>query len=136
VHAHELRDADQSKTVVHRDISPHNVMGSVSGEVKLMAFGIARFASEETRGLHAKGKIRYMPPEQLRGERREPTLDLFAVGATLHELLDRSKFRGSKIDEARMYGMVIDGEVPPLQRAADTIPPELEQLRSQLLAAK
>lgn len=136
VHAHELRDADQSKTVVHRDISPHNVMVSVSGEVKLMDFGIARFASEETSGLHVKGKIRYMPPEQLRGETREPTLDLFAVGATLHELLDRSKFRGSKIDEARMYGMVIDGEVPPLQRAADTIPPELEQLRSQLLAAK
>src|SRR5690606_22229095 len=78
----------------------------------------------------------YMPPEQLRGETREPTLDLFAVGAMLHELLDHTKFRSSVIDEARLYGMVLDGEIPALTRPRGTIPRELDELRAQLLAAR
>jgi hypothetical protein len=135
-HAHELRDGGQRKTVVHRDVSPHNVMLSIFGEVKIMDFGIARVASEDTSGVHVKGKVRYMPPEQLRGESREPTLDLFAVGAMLHELLDHVKFRSNVIDEARLYGMVLDGEIPKLHRASDTIPRELDELRVKLLASK
>jgi serine/threonine protein kinase len=135
-HAHELRVGGQRKTVVHRDVSPHNVMLSVFGEVKIMDFGIARVASEETSGVHVKGKVRYMPPEQLRGETREPTLDLFAVGAMLHELLDHMKFRSNVVDEARLYGMVLDGEIPKLYRSPDTIPRELDELRLKLLASK
>jgi serine/threonine protein kinase len=135
-HAHELREGGQRKTVVHRDVSPHNVMLSIFGEVKIMDFGIARVASEDTSGVHVKGKVRYMPPEQLRGESREPTLDLFAVGAMLHELLDQVKFRGKVVDEARLYGMVLDGEIPKLHRASDTVPRELDELRLKLLASK
>ncbi|HLT39739.1 MAG TPA: serine/threonine-protein kinase [Enhygromyxa sp.] len=134
-HAHELRHEGQHKTVVHRDVSPHNVMLSVFGEVKIMDFGIARMASEDTSGVHVKGKLRYMPPEQLRGETREPTLDLFAVGAMLHELLDGVKFRSNVIDEGRLFGMILDGEIPALQRPADSIPKELDELRQKLLAA-
>ncbi|KIG12003.1 serine/threonine protein kinase [Enhygromyxa salina] len=133
-HAHDLRDGARRITIVHRDVSPHNVMLSTSGEVKLMDFGIARIASEETSGAHVKGKLRYMPPEQLRGESREPTLDLFAVGAMLHELLDRDTFRGRVVDEARLYGMVLDGEIPTMTRARQTVPNELDELREQLLA--
>ncbi|PRP92341.1 Serine/threonine-protein kinase pkn6 [Enhygromyxa salina] len=133
-YAHDLRDeAGGQVTVVHRDISPQNVMLSVSGEVKLMDFGIARLQSEETSGSHIKGKVRYMPPEQLRGDTRAPTIDLFAVGAMLHELLDGQRFRADASDEARLYGMVLDGEVPELLHA-DEIPPELEVLRQRLLA--
>jgi serine/threonine protein kinase len=135
-HAHELREGGQRKTVVHRDVSPHNVMLSIFGEVKIMDFGIARVASEETSGVHVKGKVRYMPPEQLRGETRDPTLDLFAVGAMLHELLDNVKFRSNVLDEARLYGMVLDGEIPKLHRSLDTIPRELDELRLKLLASK
>jgi serine/threonine protein kinase len=135
-HAHDLRHGTSRLTIVHRDMSPHNVMLSVSGEVKVMDFGIARVASEETSGVHVKGKVRYMPPEQLRGESREPTLDLFAVGAMLHELLDGTKFRSQVVDEARLYGMVLDGQVPAMTRAVDTLPKELDDLRRSLLAAK
>ncbi|PRQ10029.1 serine/threonine protein kinase [Enhygromyxa salina] len=135
-HAHDLRDGDQRLTIVHRDISPHNVMLSVSGEVKVMDFGVARMASEDTSGTHVKGKLRYMPPEQLRGMSREPTLDLFAVGAMLHELLDGVKFRSDVIDEGRLYGMILDGEIPPMTRPAHTLPNELDDIRGLLLAAK
>lgn len=135
-HAHELRHEGKRLTIVHRDVSPHNVMLSVSGEVKVMDFGIARVASEDTSGLHVKGKLRYMPPEQLRGDSREPTLDLFAVGAILHECLDGTKFRSQVIDEGRLYGMVLDGEIPAMSRPPETVPKELDDLRLALLAAK
>ncbi|MCA9711958.1 MAG: serine/threonine protein kinase, partial [Myxococcales bacterium] len=133
-HAHDLDEGGERKTIVHRDASPHTLLLSVAGEVKLMDFGVARFASEETEGRYIKGKLRYMPPEQLRGESRAPTIDLFAVGAVLHELLDGRKFRDT-VDEARLYGMIFDGEVPPL-RCPEEVPPELEALRVKLLAAQ
>jgi serine/threonine protein kinase len=136
VHAHELRHQGQRATIVHRDVSPHNVMISVFGEVKIMDFGIARVASEDTSGVHVKGKLRYMPPEQPRGETREPTLDLFAVGAMLHELLDGVKFRSQVLDETRLIGMILDGEIPALRRPTDSIPKELDYLRQRLLAPK
>jgi serine/threonine protein kinase len=134
-HAHELRHEGKLHTIVHRDVSPQNVMLSVFGEVKIMDFGIARIASEDTSGLHVKGKIRYMAPEQLRGMSREPTVDLFAAGAILHELLDGAKFRGQILDEGLLYGMVLGGESPAMTRAADSIPKELDELRRGLLAA-
>ena len=135
-YAHDLEHEGKLLTIVHRDISAHNVMISVAGEVKLMDFGIARVASEATSGVHVKGKLRYMPPEQLRGDTRAPTIDLFAVGAILHELLDGRRFRSGVVDEARLYGMVLDGELPPLTCPAQRVPPKLEALRSGLLEAK
>lgn len=134
-YAHQFEHRGERLTVVHRDVSPHNVMLSVAGEVKLMDFGVARVASEETSGEYVKGKLRYMPPEQLRGDSREPTIDLFAVGAVLHELLDGKKFRRD-VDEARLCGMVLAGEVPPLCCPPGRVPHELEVLRRGLLAAK
>jgi serine/threonine-protein kinase len=121
-------------TVVHRDVSPQNVMVTTSGEVKLMDFGIARFATEDTQANFVKGKLQYMPPEQLRKQTRKPTIDLFAVGGILHELLDGRRFRG-RIEETRLLGMVLDGEIPPL-RETTVIPAELDALRLGLLAAK
>ncbi len=134
-YAHDFETKGARQTVVHRDVTPHNVMLSVAGEIKLMDFGIARLASEETSGVHVKGKFAYMPPEQLRGETREATIDLFAVGAILHELLDGKKFRAGVIDEARLFGMVLDGEIPPLSNP-EQVPPEIDALRLGLLAAK
>jgi serine/threonine protein kinase len=131
-YAHDLKHEGTRLTIIHRDISPHNVMISFSGEVKLMDFGIARMASEQTSGVHVKGKLRYMPPEQLRGSTREPTIDLFAVGAILHELLDGRPFRGDVVDEPRLYGMILDGEVAPL--SCVEVPREIDELRQGLLA--
>ncbi|MCA9683162.1 MAG: serine/threonine protein kinase, partial [Myxococcales bacterium] len=130
-HDHSIEGARQ--TVVHRDISPQNVMLSVSGEVKVTDFGIARLASEETSGSFVRGKFRYMPPEQFERGLRTPTLDLFAVGALLHELLDGKRFRGSEVEETEMIGMCVQGFVPKL--SCPPPPPVFERLRLGLLEA-
>ena len=130
-YAHGLTAGESSSTIVHRDISPHNVLISVSGEVKISDFGVARLATEETSGVHVRGKLRYMPPEQLRGKSRHPTTDLFAVGAMMQELLDGVRFRaGCERDE--LIAQVIAGEIPPLER--EGVPMELRALRDGLLA--
>jgi eukaryotic-like serine/threonine-protein kinase len=129
-YAHGLTEGEESSTIVHRDISPHNVLISVSGEVKVSDFGVARLASEETSGLHVRGKLRYMPPEQLRGESKHATTDLFAVGAMMQELLDGVRFRAGFGRDA-LFGMVVTGDVPALRRA--DVPPELKALLDGLL---
>lgn len=132
-YAHNLVHDAELLSLVHRDISPHNVILSVDGEVKLADFGVARLSNQDTSGTHVKGKARYMPPEQLRGESRSPTVDLFAAGAVLQEMLDGSVFRGEAIDDARLLGMAVDGTVPAPQRPQE-IPRTLERLRRGLLA--
>ncbi|PRQ04692.1 Serine/threonine-protein kinase pkn6 [Enhygromyxa salina] len=129
-YAHQVR-TDAGSVIVHRDVSPQNVMVTTTGEVKLMDFGIARFATEETQGSFVKGKLQYMPPEQLRKQTRKPTVDLYAVGAILHELIDGRRFRG-KLDQGKLLSMVMSGEVPPL-RDPSAIPPALDQVRKGLL---
>jgi serine/threonine protein kinase len=131
-YAHGLSDGDERSTIVHRDISPHNVLLSISGEVKLSDFGVARLASEESSGVHVRGKLRYMPPEQVRGHSKHATTDLFAVGAVMQELLDGIRFRAG-LERDELFGMVIRGEVPPLRRVG--VPAELVALRDALLAS-
>ncbi|MBL8944327.1 MAG: hypothetical protein JNK45_14305, partial [Myxococcales bacterium] len=96
-------------------------------------FGIAHRMIEETSGLHVKGKLRYMPPEQLGGQSHAPTVDLYAVGAVLHELLDGEKFRGDVKDQMSLYRQVMGGVIPAL-RVGD-VPPELDAVRVALLQA-
>ncbi|MBX7082043.1 MAG: protein kinase [Nannocystaceae bacterium] len=131
-YAHALSDHDgQQLGIVHRDISPHNVLVSVSGDVKVTDFGIAHRMIDETAGVDVKGKLRYMPTEQLAGRSHAPTVDLFAVGAILHELLDGRRFRHDADDHIALYHSVISGRVPEL--SVTDVPPELEALRVALL---
>lgn len=133
-YAHEVDHRGTRAAIVHRDISPQNVMLTVNGEVKLLDFGIARTISDETSGLYLKGKPRYMPPEQFFGFSRGPAIDLFAVGALLHELLDGGRvFRGEASDEG-LIDMVRGGLVPELHTRK--VPPELDALRRELLASE
>jgi serine/threonine protein kinase len=128
-YAHDLQDDDGSVSIVHRDISPQNILVSVAGEVKVADFGIASNSAENTTGT-VRGKLQYMPPEQLMGDSRHPTLDLFSVGAVLHELIDNRPFRAA-VDYPRMLGMAVAGETPALQRP--DVPRTLARLRERLL---
>jgi serine/threonine-protein kinase len=90
-HAHNYKDRLSGKPlgIVHRDISPQNIMISYDGAVKLFDFGIAkaRSASEATRAGVIKGKPSYLSPEQINGEDLDGRCDIFALGIVLWELL-------------------------------------------------
>ncbi|MBC8069528.1 MAG: serine/threonine protein kinase, partial [Deltaproteobacteria bacterium] len=121
----------ESLGIVHRDISPQNVLLSVSGDVKVADFGIAHRMIEETSGINVKGKLRYMAPEQLQGRSHAPTVDLYAVGALLHELLEGQKFRNDADNQVALYHQVMTGMVPKL--VVTDVPPELDAVRLALL---
>jgi eukaryotic-like serine/threonine-protein kinase len=97
-YVHALTDeAGRALGLVHRDISPGNVLCSRAGEVKLSDFGIAKATAEDDRtwGRVRKGKYAYMAPEQITGEAITAAADLFALGVTIHEcLLGRRPFDG------------------------------------------
>lgn len=86
--AHDLRDEDGQRVgLVHRDISPPNVLVTDAGTVKIVDFGVATTASSATYGSgEIKGKISYLAPEQLRGERMDARVDVFATGILLYLL--------------------------------------------------
>lgn len=100
-YAHGKRDGGRQLQIVHRDVSPHNVLVSFIGEVKLTDFGIARAASRlhQTQGDLVKGKLAYMAPEQALGKPLDGRVDVFAVGVMLYELLaGRRPYSGSHHD--------------------------------------
>jgi len=89
-HGHPHAEAERTREgVVHRDISPSNVLLSRSGEIKVTDFGIAKelCAEESTLTTGFKGKLVYMSPEQLRGKRLDARSDLFSLGVMLYECL-------------------------------------------------
>jgi serine/threonine protein kinase len=89
-YAHTRQDMDGRQLgIVHRDVSPQNIIVSFSGTVKLVDFGIAKATTKlaNTRAGVLKGKYAYMSPEQIRGEEIDARSDLFAVGIVLFELL-------------------------------------------------
>jgi serine/threonine protein kinase len=98
-HAHDHVDLEgRPQPIIHRDVSPQNIMISYDGQVKLVDFGIAKALGsmrEETRTGALKGKFAYMAPEQIAGFSPSPQTDVFAVGVVLHEMLTgRRLFRG------------------------------------------
>src|SRR5262249_32731440 len=97
-YAHELRGSDRKPLdIVHRDVSPANVIVAYDGNVKVVDFGIAKAAerSTETKSGTLKGKVAYMAPEQCNGRQVDRRSDVFALGIVLYELVTvRRLFKG------------------------------------------
>jgi serine/threonine protein kinase len=135
-HAHELADYDGSPLgVVHRDVNPQNVIVTYEGVVKVMDFGVAkaRGAVVQTQFGVVKGKISYMAPEQVRGERVDRRADVFAVGVMLWEAVT-GKRPWQGMAEADVMKHLAHGEFPALLAAAADVPERLEQIILKALA--
>ena len=109
--------------VVHRDISPHNIIVSKAGEVKITDFGIAKLASGAgvTRTGVIKGKASYMSPEQSRAEPVDKRSDLFSLGCVLWELLTARRLFSGDSDIAIMK-KIQEAPIHPPSKYNDQIP--------------
>jgi serine/threonine protein kinase len=115
--------------IVHRDVSPSNVLVTFDGCVKLVDFGIAKAASRqvETRTGTLKGKLAYMSPEQCRGEPLDRRSDVFAIGILLYELTTGTKlFNGDT--EFAIMNQIVNQDVPPPSLLRADFPSGLEPI--------
>ncbi|MFN0249859.1 MAG: serine/threonine protein kinase [Kofleriaceae bacterium] len=134
-YAHDLPGEGDVRGVVHRDISPHNVLLSWEGAVKVSDFGIAkaRAASGVTASELLKGKPAYMSPEQANGEPLDGRSDLFAVGVVLWELLvGRSLFAGHTTQET--LARVLFAPIPSPRSIRPELPTDVDVVVMKLLA--
>ncbi len=125
-YAHKLTDFQgKPLNLIHRDISPQNILITYEGEVKIVDFGIAKAALQDTvtqNGL-IKGKVAYMSPEQASGVKIDHRSDIFSTGILLYEMVTGKRmFTG---DPLQVLERVRRGEFEPPEKAVSGLPPKL-----------
>jgi eukaryotic-like serine/threonine-protein kinase len=136
--AHELRDDDnQPLNLVHRDVSPQNVMVGVEGTSRITDFGVAHAATRlsNTRDGQLKGKLGYMAPEQARGDAVDRRTDIFSVGVMLWEALAGKRlFKGSAdTNDAATLNRLLFEPIPSLLEVDPSMDPAWVQLCDRAL---
>jgi hypothetical protein len=134
--AHELSDEDgRTQEVVHRDVSPQNLMITYDGQVKVLDFGIAKAVDRSARTATGtlKGKVEYMSPEQCKAQPLDRRSDVFALGTLLYELAANKRLfrRGNEVASLRA---VCDEPIPRPSDVVPGFPPELEAICLKALA--
>ena len=135
-YAHRKRDPGGNElNIIHRDVSPQNVIVSFEGEIKLIDFGIAkaRYRSSKTAAGVLKGKFGYMSPEQVRGMNLDRRSDIFALGTLLYEMVAGIRLFVGESDFSTLE-KVRNVDVSPPTRYNPGIPPELERIIMKALA--
>lgn len=120
--------------IVHRDVSPHNVIISFAGDVKLIDFGVAKASAKEshTQVGVIKGKLLYMAPEQAMAKSLDGRADLFAAGLCLYKMLtNKLPFRGE--NEFQIYNNILSKEIVPPRELNAQISQEVNQIVMTLL---
>ncbi|HEY0135038.1 MAG TPA: protein kinase [Nannocystis sp.] len=136
-YAHKLTDSETGRPIgiVHRDISPPNILVSWNGEVKLTDFGLAKATTqlESTDPGVVKGKYSYLSPEAARGEEIDHRADVFSAGILAFEMLTgRRLFRGK--NDYQTIALVRACEVPSVRSYNPAVPPELEAVIMRALS--
>src|SRR5207253_1515920 len=129
-YAHDKRGADRRPLgLVHRDVSPSNLLVAYDGAVKLVDFGIAKAAtrSSETRSGTLKGKVAYMSPEQCLGKPIDRRSDVFSLGVVLYELTTLTRLFKFENDYTTMH-QIVTGTVPPPSKRRGDYPSGLEPI--------
>lgn len=137
--AHERITADgHLAPIIHRDVSPHNILISSNGPAKLIDFGLSLTGDrdyDDTDPGVAKGKLPYLSPEVALGARATPFADQFAAGTVLWECLVGRRLFGDA-DRHLTYKRLARADVPPVREARPDIPQELAQLIHRALAQR
>jgi serine/threonine-protein kinase len=135
--AHDFIDpaTNLPMNIIHRDISPDNILLSRQGSVKVVDFGIAKAAgvSPHTQTGVLKGKLAYMPPEQLRNEPLDRRADVYALGIVLYELLTGFKPFRATSEAGMLQAILSEPEVPVEQRRSD-VPESLQRILARAIA--
>lgn len=137
-YAHRLCDeTGRPLGIVHRDVSPQNILLGFEGDVKLIDFGIAKSSEQRMRTAAGflKGKHGYLAPEQAMGEEAVPQSDIFSLGIALYEMLTAERlFRGASDFSTLMH--VRRAEVPALEERNPNIPEAVREVVHKALARK
>ncbi len=138
-HAHELQEFDGTHLgVVHRDVTPHNIFITYSGQVKVVDFGIAKAVgrSAETRTGVVKGKVTYMAPEQAIGGVVDRRADLFSVGVMLFEAITGQRM-WRNVQDLVVVSRLVNGEFETSPKAVNpSVPDVLDAICRKALAPK
>ncbi|MFT7624646.1 MAG: hypothetical protein ACI9WU_003834, partial [Myxococcota bacterium] len=113
--------------IIHRDVSPQNILISMEGEVKLTDFGLAKALAIDTHSASGllKGKLAYMPPEQLRGNPLDARADIFSLGAVLYELLAGGRLYPQDLPVPDLVRRVDQADFTPLSERRPELDPAL-----------
>lgn len=136
-YAHQVTDDERRPLqLVHRDVSPSNVMISFAGEVRVIDFGIARAEKRltETRTGIVKGKYRYMAPEQALGKPVDARADVYALGVVLYEALAGQRILPA-LSDMELLAAVTRSAIPPLRSIDRTAPPGLARIVARAMEA-
>jgi serine/threonine-protein kinase len=135
--AHDFADPATGEPLglIHRDISPDNILVSRQGAVKVVDFGIAKAAgqSHKTQNGVIKGKLAYMPPEQVRARPLDRRVDVYALGVVLYELLTKHKPFEATVDASIMKAILHEKVIPAVAYRPD-LPEELQRILDKALA--
>jgi serine/threonine-protein kinase len=135
-YAHKKTDpSGKPLNIVHRDVSPQNILVSFAGDVKVVDFGIAKAADQATvtRSGVLKGKYSYMSPEQAAGKRVDCRSDVFALGVVLYELLTSTRLF-KRASDMQTLSAVAECKVMPPSQVNPRVPKELDPIVLKALA--
>jgi eukaryotic-like serine/threonine-protein kinase len=136
-HAHRCLDSGTGKplNIIHRDMSPQNVMISFEGEVKVVDFGIAKTGTNDdrTKAGTLKGKFGYMSPEQADGQNVDSRTDIFSMGIVLWELLANARLFTADSEHA-ILRKIRECQITNIRSLNPAVPPELERIVHKALA--